>query len=223
MTEKKCSKCGEVKPVSEFHKSKANEDGLVYICKQCIKDYQKQWREENKILNSKRHKDYYQANKERITKNNRIHYQANKDYYKDYYKDYQPQWYEKNRDIINKNARDYYQANKERVLNKNKKWVKNNPDKNKERRTRRRARKVNAEGSFTEAEFKQQLIFYHYKCLSCGEDLKEVIIHRDHIQPLSKGGSNYIENIQPLCAHCNCSKGVKHIDYRDNWLQHYGI
>jgi hypothetical protein len=43
-----------------------------------------------------------------------------------------------------------------------------------------------------------------YKCAICGKEGKITI---DHIVPISKGGTNAIENLQPLCRHCNASKG----------------
>lgn len=36
---KKCTNCGRELPVSEFYKSKVSADGLKYQCKDCCKEY----------------------------------------------------------------------------------------------------------------------------------------------------------------------------------------
>ena len=46
-SEKKCSKCGIEKELSEFVKNKSKKDGLSYICKQCNIEYQKEWYKKN--------------------------------------------------------------------------------------------------------------------------------------------------------------------------------
>ena len=33
---KKCSKCGELKPLEEFHKDQSHKDGHKNICKKCL-------------------------------------------------------------------------------------------------------------------------------------------------------------------------------------------
>lgn len=56
---------------------------------------------------------------------------------------------------------------------------------------------------------------YSHRCLCCGKKESSLIqITQDHIIPVSKGGPNTIDNIQPLCEHCNKSKNSKSIDYR---------
>lgn len=54
---------------------------------------------------------------------------------------------------------------------------------------------------------------YDYRCLCCGKHEPEIKLTEDHIVPLSKGGSDLIENIQPLCLKCNTKKQTKIIKY----------
>lgn len=49
------------------------------------------------------------------------------------------------------------------------------------------------------------------RCLASG---KETALTVDHVLPVSKGGSSYLTNLQPLCGSCNSSKKERHIDYR---------
>ncbi len=68
---------------------------------------------------------------------------------------------------------------------------------------RRRAVIANA-GIYTEQEWEAKLIEFGGACAHC-ETQED--IQRDHIIPLSRGGVNTIDNLQPLCGHCNASKG----------------
>lgn len=75
----------------------------------------------------------------------------------------------------------------------------------------RRARANATGGRFTVEEWVALCEFYGHKCLGCGERKP---LTADHVVPLSKGGSNTIENIQPLCGSCNFKKHVQTVDYR---------
>lgn len=70
-------------------------------------------------------------------------------------------------------------------------------------KARRYAREKGAEGKHTFQEWNDLLVEFNNKCAFCKKDEK---ITKDHIIPLSKGGSDYIDNIQPLCKSCNSKK-----------------
>lgn len=51
-------------------------------------------------------------------------------------------------------------------------------------------------------------------CFSCMRREPEIKLTRDHIVPISRGGTDDIANIQPLCLRCNVTKHTKVADYR---------
>lgn len=44
---KRCTRCGESKPLTEFYKAKATRDGLTHTCSNCNKLASKRYRQEN--------------------------------------------------------------------------------------------------------------------------------------------------------------------------------
>lgn len=78
---------------------------------------------------------------------------------------------------------------------------------------KRRTLKLQAQGVFTPIEWEALKMKYRYMCLCCKKCEPEVKLTVDHIIPLSKGGTNDIENIQPLCGSCNSRKNTKIINY----------
>lgn len=113
-------------------------------------------------------------------------------------------------------ARRRYQEEHEEVIARSKKWAENNPDKVSQakanNRRKRRAAKHASPGSFTAEEFEVLCETYGNECLACGDT--GVALEADHVVPLTKGGSDGISNIQPLCGSCNREEFVNIIDYR---------
>jgi 5-methylcytosine-specific restriction endonuclease McrA len=81
---------------------------------------------------------------------------------------------------------------------------------------RRRARLNSAEGSYSLEEW-QALVALFDHCPMCHRKWTDIqpppsggpVITVDHIVPISKGGANRIDNIQPLCFSCNSRKGAR--------------
>lgn len=72
-----------------------------------------------------------------------------------------------------------------------------------------KAKRRKVVGSFTFEQWEELKKQYFFTCLGCKKVEPEIKLTIDHIIPITKGGNNYIDNIQPLCGSCNARKSNK--------------
>lgn len=77
----------------------------------------------------------------------------------------------------------------------------------------RKIRKDINGGSHTLGEWENLKAQYNWTCPCCGKKEDEIKLSKDHIIPIAKGGSDNIENIQPLCRRCNAKKHTQETRY----------
>ena len=112
---------------------------------------------------------------------------------------------QKHRESINLWWKNHPQKRNEKLRN----WRKLNPEKAFVLRANYRTRLKNTEGNFTFKEWEQKKKEFDYTCPMCERREPEVALTIDHFIPISKSGTNWIYNIQPLCKNCNSIKHNK--------------
>lgn len=104
-------------------------------------------------------------------------------------------------------------AHYQKVRVKAKEYRQENPQKVRIAQGNCRAQRKKATGRFTNEEWSALCDKYGHQCLCCGCVCKPSI---DHIIPLARGGSNLIDNLQPICVRCNKWKHTRIIDFRSD-------
>lgn len=102
----------------------------------------------------------------------------------------------------------FTEADPQRIRDYSLKWRKNNPEKVKVMDRNKKARRKNAIGKHTAKEIEELFSKQHGKCAICFISIHDQY-HADHIEPLIRGGTNYIKNIQLCCPKCNLTKQAK--------------
>jgi 5-methylcytosine-specific restriction endonuclease McrA len=126
-------------------------------------------------------------------------------------------WREENKEKDTERHIKYREENRERIAAYDRWYRKKNKEKVYFWGRHREYLKKNCVGSHTFQEWEDLKKQYNHTCLCCKRREPEIKLCEDHIIPLSKGGGNYINNIQPLCRQCNTKKMQKTIDYRVSW------
>ena len=192
---KVCTKCNVEKNEEQFLLNKTNgyRDSK---CNPCRIEYLCQYRKDNR---------------ERLIAFDRARHAANPEAKRDMAK----RWAKEHREQHNKNTKRWADNNRDKMRSMISEWGKNNRDKCRVLWQKRRARVLGNGGTFTAEQWDSLKDICGRKCLCCGRPESDRPLASDHVVPLSCGGLNEIQNIQPLCMVCNSSKGTRNTDYRN--------
>jgi len=114
-----------------------------------------------------------------------------------------------------KKNREKFLKNRDKILKRNRDYKKTEVGGFNHRKSNQKRRVLlKDKGNFTKEEWNNLLKISKNRCYCCKIKFsKKVKATIDHILPISLGGNNYIENIQPLCQSCNSKKQTQHIKY----------
>ena len=203
---KVCLSCNKDLSLLEFSRNKRTKDGLEYYCRTCRSSREKSYRDKNKDKIRERDKKYRESNWSSIYSKQKKYREANLDKFREYHS----QYYQDNKQKI----KDNYLLHAEDRKSYSREWKKNNKDKKLASHYNRRDNERGAEGNYTLQEWAVLCEKYGNKCINPDCKSPTAPLTRDHIVPISKGGNNYISNIQPLCSVCNSKKRTSTMDYR---------
>ena len=189
---KTCIKCGEVKALTEFYKSKPRcGDRLRGDCKSCAKA---------------RAKARYEANPEKIKASDKARYEANSEKIKARSKDY----YEANSEKVKARRKDYYEANSEKIKARSKDY--SGTPEGRLSAYRGSAKQRNIPFLLAEEEFES---FWRAPCSYCGDEIKTIGLDR-----VDSDGPYRIDNVRPCCWPCNSNKGTRSLkEWTENTLK----
>lgn len=184
---KTCTTCQVEKDLDLFANEKGGKYGRSSKCKECKKEYARQYRERNPEKHRASLRNSYQK-------------------YRDERREAASEAYQRDAEDIKERQRAYYQRTKTYWQEYNKKYRSENKEVMVAMAAKRRARKKALPDNLTADETRQILTRFNDTC-SLSDD---VVIHLDHFIPISTGHAGTIkENMVPLSEILNRSKRAR--------------
>jgi 5-methylcytosine-specific restriction endonuclease McrA len=231
---RRCRTCQVLKSLDDFYIKHKNTGCRYTQCKICFNEegrirnkqrydsdpekyraFSREWREANpeKAKETQRKSNKKHATRVRATEN--AYRAANPEKIREKKKRYK----KRHKDVVDAGHARYREANHERLREYHKQWRDAHIERVREilsaSNHRRRTRLKGSGGSHTPEEWKELKEFYKYTCLMCGRIEPAIKLTKDHVIPISRGGTNDIANLQPLCRSCNTRKLARYIDFRE--------
>jgi 5-methylcytosine-specific restriction endonuclease McrA len=150
---------------------------------------------------------------------------------KESHREYLNEYYAKNAEKLKDKRKDRYSINPEKEINSTRAWRINNPDYSisyqkeyrklnpeSKRSSERRRRANRFNNGFEYYKESEVLDLYGSMCHICNTDIDlsaprlsgvsgwEIGLHIDHVVPLSKGGTDTLDNVRPAHGSCNVKK-----------------
>lgn len=221
MNHKTCSKCRNTYPATnDFFNTKGRSDMTL---RACCKNCERAYRVANKAHKADVSKSYRAKNKDEIRSKKSAYYFANREksldrYYKwleenrDRVTSYQHEYSRKRKDAKREYDHEYRDKNRQSIIQRQYRWYRENIDHarlyKRAAAAIRKSRQLNAPGSYSAADVERIYRAQRGKCYYCGKSVGNEY-HVDHVVPISRGGSNFPDNLVVSCPSCNCRKSDK--------------
>jgi 5-methylcytosine-specific restriction endonuclease McrA len=206
--EKKCTKCGQVKALTEFSKDRHKKDGLHPSCKDCDRKIWSKAKDKPKVAREakkcgacgvfKSIKEFYKQ-RASIDCHTAFCKECSKDYVLAYRKEHPAR-----PEQCKRWQRTYRLNHLKEAAENNRIWRQANLDKICANKSRRRVRESSAL-----IELVSRATVYARdggKCHVCGKKVNSKNWHLDHLIPLSKGGDHSYRNVATACPKCNLQR-----------------
>lgn len=229
MTEKRCARCGETKPLGMFSRNRTKKDGMQTFCKECSRQCSAQSRLKHKEktsasravyrANHKKERGAYRAaHREEISAREKAYNIAHKEEIAGYRLEYRAT----HKEHINARNAAYRASHREERATYQRQYYREH--------TADRIAYAARYGATERGRAYKAVSFHRRRAALSGIPLTTDTIlevkaasmgicpyccdqiikgHIDHIVPVSGGGTNARENLVYVCATCNISKGKK--------------